>query len=142
MKIRLILLSVALLVVAIAVARSLYKPSSQTLEISVTKTDQRILRAQQSVAKFPKSALAYNQLASAYMQKARESGNFAFNANANDAIDHSLAVEPENYDGLKLRTKLQLTYHRFAEALETARHIQTIRDDDHDVLGTDHRCAC
>lgn len=135
MKIRLIILSVALLVVAIAVARSLYKPSSQTLETSVSKTDQRILRAQQSVAKFPKSADAYNQLASAYMQKARESGNFAFNANANDAIDHSLAVEPDNYDGLKLRTKLQLTYHRFAEALETAHHIQTIRDDDHDVWG-------
>src|SRR6185369_3764498 len=31
--------------------------------------------------------------------------------------------------------KLQLTYHRFAEALETTHHIQTFRDDDHDVWG-------
>ncbi|HET6979285.1 MAG TPA: tetratricopeptide repeat protein [Pyrinomonadaceae bacterium] len=97
--------------------------------------DQRILRAQQSIAKFPNSADAYNQLASAYMQRARETADFSFNEHANDAITHSLAVEPDNYDGLKLRTKLQLTYHRFAEALETARRMQTVRDDDHDVWG-------
>jgi tetratricopeptide (TPR) repeat protein len=69
------------------------------------------------------------------MQKARETGDFSFNAKANDAIDRSLAIEPDNYDGLKLRAKLQLTYHRFAEALETARHLQTFRNDDHDVWG-------
>ena len=102
---------------------------------AASKVDQRILRAQQSIAKFPRSADGYNQLASAYMQKARETADFSFNANADDAITRSLAVEPDNYDGLKLRTKLQLTYHRFAEALETAHHIQTVRNDDHDVWG-------
>ena len=48
--------------------------------------------------------------------------------------DRSL-VEPDNYDALKLRAKLQLTYHRFSEALETARRAQTVRTDDHDVWG-------
>jgi tetratricopeptide (TPR) repeat protein len=56
-------------------------------------------------------------------------------SHAEAAISRSLAVEPDNYDGLKLRTKLQLTYHRFAEALETTHHIQTFRNDDHDVWG-------
>ena len=47
----------------------------------------------------------------------------------------SLAAERDNYNGLKLRAKLQLTNHRFAEALQTARQAQTFRDDDHDVWG-------
>lgn len=113
----------------------IYKTSKPENPTPRSKVDQHILRAQQSITKFPNRADGYNQLASAYMQKARETADFSFNAHANDAITHSLAVEPDNYDGLKLRTKLQLTYHRFAEALETARHIQTVRNDDHDVWG-------
>jgi tetratricopeptide (TPR) repeat protein len=44
-------------------------------------------------------------------------------------------IEADNYDALKLRAKHQLTNHRFAEALETARLAQTFRTDDHDVWG-------
>ena len=132
MKLRSIVLSVAILLIAIFAIRSIdITPST----VPASKVDQRILRAQQSISKFPNSAGGYNQLASAYMQKARETADFSFNDNADAAITRSLAVEPDNYDGLKLRTKLQLTYHRFAEALETARHSQTVRDDDHDVWG-------
>jgi tetratricopeptide (TPR) repeat protein len=69
------------------------------------------------------------------MQKARETSDFNFNAMADDALNHSLAIEADNYDALKLRAKLQLTYHRFAEALQTARRAQSIRDDDNDVWG-------
>lgn len=61
-------------------------------------------------------------LAAVYMQKAHEN-------------DRGFKVGPDNYDELKLRAKLQLTDHRFAEALETARRAQTFRDDDHDVWG-------
>ena len=114
---------------------SIYKISKPEISTPQSKVDQQILRAQQSITKFPNRSDGYNQLASAYMQKARETADFSFNVHANDAITRSLAVEPDNYDALKLRTKLQLTYHRFAEALETARHIQTVRNDDHDVWG-------
>src|SRR5262245_909033 len=116
MKLRLILLSVAILLTAIFAVRSIHKSSN-------------------TISQPPQSADSYNRLAAAHMQKARETGDFSFNAKANDAIDRSLAVEPDNYDALKLRAKLQLTYHRFAEALETAHHAQTFRDDDHDVWG-------
>ena len=44
-------------------------------------------------------------------------------------------LDQREYDGLKLRTKLQLTNHQFTEALETVRHAQTFRTDDHDVWG-------
>ena len=52
-----------------------------------------------------------------------------------DAINRSLPVKPENYDELKLHAKLQLTNHRFNEALETIQRLQTFRNDDHDVWG-------
>jgi len=137
MKLRLILLAAVILLTAIFAVRSIHKSQNSTPETATapSKVDERILRAQQSIAKFPNNAEAYNQLASAYMQKARETADFTFNAHADAAINRSLAVEPDNYDGLKLRAKLQLTYHRFAEALETARHSQTFRNDDHDVWG-------
>jgi len=100
-----------------------------------SKVDQRILRARQAIDKMPNSSDGYNQLAAAYMQKARETANFDYNASADDALTRSLTVEPDNYDALKLRSKLQLTYHRFADALETARRAQNVRADDHDVWG-------
>jgi tetratricopeptide (TPR) repeat protein len=134
------LVSVAVLVFGSVAIRSLFK-SRNTAVVKAggpglqTKVDQRILRAQQIIARTPDKADGYNQLASAYMQKARETADFSFNAIADETITRSLSIEPDNYDALKLRAKLQLTYHRFAEALETARRAQTIRNDDHDVWG-------
>lgn len=113
MKLRLIVLSVAILLIANFAFRSNDKSPNTA---SLTADD-------------------YNRLAAAYMQKARVTSDFSFNEQADAAITRSLELEPDNYDGLKLRTKLQLTNHRFAEALETARHSQTLRDDDHDVWG-------
>lgn len=99
------------------------------------RTDKRILRAKQVIEEMPDRSEGYNQLASAYMQKARETGKFDLNANAGEAITRSLQVEPDNYDALKLRARLELTYHRFSQALETARRAQSVRADDHDVWG-------
>ena len=47
----------------------------------------------------------------------------------------SIPLSRTDYDRLKLHAKLQLTNHRFTEALETARRAQTFRNDDHDVWG-------
>ena len=134
------LISVAVLVFGSVAIRSLLK-SRDTSVVSAgestprTKVDQRILRAQQTIARTPDKPDGYNQLASAYMQKARETADFSFNASADDTITRSLSIEPDNYDALKLRAKLQLTYHRFADALETTRRAHAIRIDDHDVWG-------
>lgn len=60
------------------------------------------------------------------------SGGFA---GAGSEIGSAEAAEADNYNVLKLRAKAQLTEHRFAEALETARQAQTFRTDDHEVWG-------
>ena len=134
---RIIRLTVLPLAILTAVIVGLRLPAIENTPESIrpSRTDQRILRARQAIAQMPKNSAGYNQLAAAYMQKARETEDLSFNANAENAINRSLAVDPDNYDGLKLRAKLQLTNHRFAEALQTARHAQTFRNDDHDVWG-------
>ena len=135
-KTAILLTVVGLLAIAIAGVRSVFKTEPGNIAAEQpSKTDQRIVRAQQLIERLPKRAEGYNQLAAAYMQKARETSDFSFNALASETIKKSLAVENDNYDALKLRAKLELTYHRFAEALETAHRAQSFRNDDHDVWG-------
>jgi len=69
------------------------------------------------------------------MQNARETGDFSINKQAEVAVARSLSIAPDNYDALKLRAKLLLTFHRFAEALKVARRAQTMDPRDHDNYG-------
>lgn len=136
-KTAVLLAVVGLLAIAIIGVRSAFK--NEAIEESIeratpSKADQRIVRAKQKIESMPR-AEDYNQLAAAYMQKARETSDFSFNAHASEAINQSLAIESDNYDALKLRAKLELTHHRFAEALKTTRRAQNFRNDDHDVWG-------
>jgi tetratricopeptide (TPR) repeat protein len=140
LKILVVLFSgVVVLTLGVVGVRSVFRSRTKAVMTAAptisSKADQRILRALEAIEKMPNRAEGYNQLAAGYMQKARETSDFALNKNADDAITRSLEVEPENYDALKLRAKLQLTYHRFAEALETTHRAQSVRTDDHDVWG-------
>ncbi|MEO6392184.1 MAG: tetratricopeptide repeat protein [Pyrinomonadaceae bacterium] len=100
-----------------------------------TPADARIRSAQLKIDRAPNAAAGYNQLSSAFMQKARESGDFGFNARAEAALDQAQKADPADYDSIKLRAKLLLTYHRFSDALVQAQRAQQLRPQDHDVYG-------
>ncbi|HVF44090.1 MAG TPA: tetratricopeptide repeat protein [Pyrinomonadaceae bacterium] len=100
-----------------------------------TPGDRLVLAAQGLVEREPEAARGYRMLAAAYMQKARETGDFSLNAKSDEALARAEQVEPGGYDSLKLRAKLLLTYHRFAEALEAARRAQSVNPRDHDNYG-------
>jgi len=106
---------------------------------SANATDRRIETANRLIQRSPSDVRGYNQLCAAFMQKARETGDFGFNARAEAAVKRSLEVssdvEDKNFDALKLQTTLLLTYHRFGEALTAARRAQQIRPQDHQVYG-------
>ncbi len=104
-------------------------------ESQLTPADKRIQSAQAMTERNSQKPDGYLQLSSAYMQKARETGDFSFNSRAEAALNRAAELDPQNYDALKLRAKLLLTYHRFNEALETATRAQTLRPQDHDVYG-------
>lgn len=97
--------------------------------------DRQLRAARALVQSRPSDAKGFNQLAAAYMQKAREAEDFAVNARAMEALDRSLRLAPDNYDALKLRAKLLLTFHRFEDALGVARRAQALNPQDHDNYG-------
>jgi len=100
-----------------------------------TLADRRIQAAQRMIEQSQMKPDGYNLLSDAYMQKARETGDFGFNARAEAALNQSSQIAADDHDALKLRAKLLLTYHRFGEALEAARRAQTQRPDDPGVYG-------
>ena len=100
-----------------------------------TPGDLRVRAAEERIKRAPDRPDGYNLLASAYTQKARETGDFNFNARAEEALKRSLQLAPDNYDALKLRAKLLLTYHRFRDALAEAERARRLRPNDHDVYG-------
>ncbi len=110
-------------------------PTATTTNLRATPGDQRVIVAQATIDRLPSDSKGYNLLAAAYMQKARETGDFSFNAKAEEALVRSVKAAPDNYDALKLRAKLLLTFHRFAEALEVSRQAQSLNPRDHDVYG-------
>ncbi|HYO62162.1 MAG TPA: tetratricopeptide repeat protein [Pyrinomonadaceae bacterium] len=115
-------------------ADALLQPSAA--ETARPSPADRLLRAARgAVERQPSEAAGYNLLAAAYMQKAREAEDFALNAKASESLDRALKVAPDDYDALKLRAKLLLTFHRFEDALAVARRAQAANPRDHDNYG-------
>lgn len=100
-----------------------------------TPADRQIRAALGTIERTPSEATGYNLLAAAYMQKAREVEDYDVNKLAEEALARSLDLAPNNYDALKLRSKLLLTFHRFEEALDVARRAQSLNPQDHDNYG-------
>lgn len=100
-----------------------------------TLADSQIQKAEAVIKRAPDSADGYDLLAAAYLQKARETGDFSLNARAEAAIKRALEIAPDDFDALRLQATLLLAYHRFQEALEVARRAQSLRPDNADVYG-------
>ena len=136
-------LALVIAVLAVAVNNSLRARTRDEIALEntnveaqpATPADLRIRAGENQIKLAPDKPDGYNLLASAYAQKARETSDFSFNKRAEEALEKSLAVAPENYGALKLRAKLLLTYHRFAEALAEAQRAQKLQPGDHDLYG-------
>lgn len=100
-----------------------------------TPGDKIVRQAQGMIKRASAHPAGFNLLASAFMQKARETGDFSFNTRAEAALDKSLSIKADDYEALKLRAKLLLTFHRFDEALTVARRAAEINPQDHDIYG-------
>ncbi len=97
--------------------------------------DAEIDAAQKTIEKMPDSVLGYNRLAIVYIKRARETGDFSLNTNAQTAVNHALEIEPQNPEAQKLKASLLLTFHRFDEALNLGRQLQSAHPQDAFVYG-------
>lgn len=105
------------------------------LDQRATPADREIRAAQGIIERAPKSPAGYNLLASAYMQKARETGDFGYNARAEEALKRSFQAEPDNQVGTRLQAYLLLSYHRFGEALPVAQRAVAQSPKDYEAYG-------
>ncbi len=135
-------LGLALIAAALVMRSSVRVPhpappsaSMSTESARGTLADQRLRAAQETVRQAPADAHGYHALTAAYMQKARETGDFGFNAKAQAAIERAEALAPGDFDGLKLRAWVLLTYHDFDQALQVAQQARQMRPQDHEIYG-------
>ena len=103
-------------------------------EEALTPAQRRIAEARAAVEKSP-SAPGWSELALALTRRARETADPAFYEQADDAVQRSLALGPDNLEALKARAWVRLGQHRFAEARDLALALNRRVPDDVFVYG-------
>jgi hypothetical protein len=129
-----------IVVVAGLLAGSAHTLSAQSLPVPTTPgaespAERKMAIARKKIARDAKDPHGYNELALALTQRARETSNPAFYVQAHAAVDTSMALSPDNFEGLKVRTWALLGQHRFAEARALATTLNTTVPDDLMVYG-------
>lgn len=87
---------------------------------SRSSAEVRIEAAQKVLQKQPNRYQAYNDLALALIRRARETGDNSYYQQAQVAIESSLRIQPENFEGEQAHAALLLAEHRYRPALEEA----------------------
>lgn len=101
----------------------------------LTLGEQQILQAESLVASTPEEARGYHLLTAAYLQRARESGDFQLNQKAEWALQQAAGRDAQSIQTLKLQAVLHLTFHRFAQALEVAQQVVARDPQDWEAYG-------
>ena len=113
--------------------------SAQTSGMSAgskpSPAEQSISQAQRLIEKNPKNYEAYNALAFALSRRARETSDVRFYAEAEEALNKSLEISPDNFGGKGIGVWLLLGKHEFAAAREEALQLNKRMPDDVMVYG-------
>src|SRR5579872_6084930 len=112
---------------AVLAAQPAPKPMSPA-EISIQK-------AEQDIAKKPDHAPYYNALAMAYARRARETSDVAFYGKAEETLQKSFQIAPDNFEGMRVKAWLLLGRHEFAKALDVATKLNKQVPDDVTIYG-------
>jgi tetratricopeptide (TPR) repeat protein len=86
-------------------------------------TDDRIAEFERALKDAPQSAKAQAALAAAFIQKLRETADFAYLNRASALADRMIGVDPKNYDALRLKAEIETHRHNFPAAAEIARKL-------------------
>ena len=100
-----------------------------------TPTQQRIAAAKQQIAADPKRVQAHNELALAYILRARETADLTYLEDADAALTQGLKQEPESFSLQKTQVVLMLSRHEFSQARERATILNHRMPDDVTTYG-------
>jgi tetratricopeptide (TPR) repeat protein len=99
-------------------------------EIKLSPAEASMAQARKLIEKNPKDFEAYNALALALSRRARETSDVKFYAQAEETLQKSFEVSPDNFDGQRIHVWLLLGKHEFAAALEAAKKLSQRMPDD------------
>src|SRR5579862_8870019 len=97
---------------------------------TLSPAERTMAQARKLIDKNPKDFEAYNALALALSRRARETSDVKFYAQAEEALQKSFAIQPENFDGQRTHVWLLLGKHEFAAALGEAKKLNKKLPDD------------
>ena len=91
---------------------------ARAARVALMKTDQKIAWFEKTLQEHPGDAKSQAGLASAFIQKMRETTDFAFLNRASAVVDQILKTDPKSYDGLRLLAEIETHRHNFPHAAE------------------------
>jgi tetratricopeptide (TPR) repeat protein len=104
-------------------------------EVKLSPAEQSMAQANRMVEKNPKDYEAYNALALALSRRARETSDVKFYTQAEETLQKSFEISPDNFDGKRIQVWLLLGKHEFAAAREAAQKLNKRMPDDVMVYG-------
>src|SRR5277367_2622286 len=96
----------------------------------LTPAQQQIAWSQSAIQAHPDKAQPYNDLAVAYIRRARETGDSDYLNQAEAALKESTKRVPGNFEGEKAHAMILLARDQFAESLQFARALNQKTPDD------------
>ncbi len=110
------------------------QPASATL-LHQSPAEQRIAAARQEISADPKKAEAYNELANAYLKRARETDDAKWLSDAEAALARGFNLDSGDFSLQKTQVALMLARGEFAQAKEKATQLNRRTPDDVMVYG-------
>ena len=91
---------------------------ARAARVSLMKTDDKIAYYEKALKEHPGDAKNQAGLASAFIQKMRETTDFAFLNRASAVVEQILKADAKSYDGLRLLAEIETHRHNFPHAAE------------------------
>ncbi len=100
-----------------------------------SSAQRKIDAANQALSGNPNSLQAYNDLAAALCERARENGDVSYFTAAQSALEHSFQIAPGDYSAQKLQVAVLLGLHQWVGAWQLATNLNRLVPDDVAVWG-------
>ena len=124
------------LLLSLATATSMFSQiAAPSAPDKLSPAEKAMGQASRLIEKNPKNFEAYNALALALSRRARETSDVKFYARAEEALQRSFEISPDNFDGRRIQVWLLLGKHEFAAAREEALKLSKRTPDDVMVRG-------
>jgi tetratricopeptide (TPR) repeat protein len=120
----------ALLLLVLGTVAGFAQGPSAPAVTTLSPAQRTMAQARKLIDKNPKDFEAYNALALALSRRARETSDVNFYTQAEEALQKSFAISPDNFDGQRTHVWLLLGKHEFAAALEAAKKLNQKMPDD------------